>query len=524
MAPSAPSAQITNEIIEKDGKQYPVRTYMPMAAPNDPYAGQWWENTANVTEVWSLPRSATTTTLAIIDTGFALQHEEFTNRWHVNAAESGVTATEAPSALNCSARAIPLDAACNLIDENRDGIVDNETGMVTAENPSRLNCSDQQVALDKSCNRIDDDGNGLVDDVTGWDFMNFDNSVQAGEINPNGDGTTHGTMVAGVAAATGANGVGMAGVDWATKILPLQALDDDSYGDTLSVGDAIYYAIDQKVDVISISLGSALPDDYVKEAVQTALAQGIIVVAASGNDACDCMVYPANYPEVLAVGALNTSQGAADFSSWGASLDILAPGTQMISTTWHTGNQTSAYVSGINGTSFATPLVGGLLTRMISERPEATPQQLIAALTENTNRLGLASTASRTSQLGFGSVNALSAVERMANARTSQMTYAYTPVKKGEYFNAATPLEETGSYAIQRCDQGVPGTTPIYELKKTGRQFFTASEVERHRAITEGYTSTFFAYGCMQQSHDVTTKSRNLNIFREFKNTPHKEQ
>lgn len=511
-----PRADDAAPLVTIDDKQYPLRTYRTLATPNDPLAGQWWETSATLAGAWDIPRGGTETTLAIIDTGFGLKHEEFTNRWYTNPGESGVAVSEQPSTLNCTDRGLALSASCNLIDDNMDTIVDNETGVASYQNPSRLNCSDQLKPLTKDCNRVDDDNNGYVDDVNGWDFINYDNSVQAGELNPTGSGTTHGTRVAGVAAATGNNAKGIAGVDWGTKILPIQALDDDSYGDTRSVGRAIYYAVAQGADVISISLGSDLPDNYILEAVRSALAAGIVVVAASGNDGCDCMVYPARYTETLAVGALNSSNQRASFSSWGQTLDLLAPGTSLTSSTWTSTNQTSAYVSGINGTSFATPMVGGLLTRILSQQPTATPQQLVAALTENTNRLGIATL--HDSQLGFGTLDAQKTSLRMANPVSPTQLYAFTPVQKGSYLTPGTDIEKNGSYLVHSCETGASPATAIYELKKTGDHFFTISKAEQQRAIALGYTSSLFAYECLQQPHDAPSVVRALNMFREFRN------
>lgn len=504
------------KIVTINNKQYPLRTYRPLLTPNDPYANQWWEGNAKLNSAWDIPRGSTETTLAIIDTGFALKHEDFAGRWSINAAESGATTSEQPSLLNCSARGLSLNASCNLVDDDLDTIVDNESGVIGYQNPSQLNCTDRGLTVSKECNRIDDDTNGFIDDATGWDFINYDNSVQAGEVNPTGSGTTHGTLVAGVAAATGNNGKGIAGADWGTKILPLQALDDDSYGDTRSVGRAILYAVERDVDVISISLGSDYPDDFILEAIQAAQAKGIPVVAASGNDGCDCMVYPARYPEVVAVGALDTNNQVASFSSWGQNIDIVAPGTQITSATWLNTNGTSAYASGVNGTSFATPMVGGTLTRLLSQQPSATAQQLIASLTENTGRVGINTI--HDSRFGFGRLDAQKATLRMTNPVSPMQLYAFTPVQKGSYLTAGADLEPNGSYAVHSCEGGSTPATAIYELKKPGEHFFTISRSEQQRAVSMGFTSSLFTYQCLQQPHDTPAVIRNLNVFREFRN------
>jgi hypothetical protein len=499
-----------------NNKEYPLRTYAPLLSPNDPSANQWWVTNTKMNQAWDVAPGARETLLAVIDTGFGLQHEDLANRWYTNAGESGTATQEGASQLNCTDRTLALNANCNLIDEDGDGIVDNETGAVTYQNPSRRNCTAQGKALTKDCNRLDDDGNGYIDDMRGWDFINNDNSVQAGELNPAGSGTTHGTLVSGIAAATGNNAKGIAGVDWHTKILPIQALDDDSYGDTLSVGRAILYAAEQGADVISLSLGSTLSDDYVQEAVHVAIARGSVVVAAAGNDGCECMVYPANYPEVVGVGALNSSNVPASFSSWGANLDILAPGANLTSSTWTSGNGTSAYASGINGTSFATPMIGGMLTRMLSQRPNETPIQIVAALTESTNRLTLAPSTPHSTTLGHGSLDALKATNRIMTPLSLGQLYGFGPVSKG---NRLAVTEVAASYAVHSCEVGTVGSTMVYELKKAGLPtFFTIGKAEVANAQKAGYTATNFTYACVQQPHDTDGVFRTIDLFSEFRN------
>jgi hypothetical protein len=486
--------------------------------PNDPLASQWWVTNMNLDDMWDIPAGGEQTVLAIIDTGFALNHEEFQNRWFINPGESGAASSEAPSVLNCTDRSLPLSASCNLIDDNSDSIVDNETGTVYYQNPSKLNCTALSLPLTKNCNNIDDDSNGYVDDITGWDFINYDSSVQAGQLNPAGNGTRHGTIVTGAAAATGNNSKGIAGVNWQTKILPIQALDDDAYGDTLSVSRSISYAADMGVDVISLSLGSDYPDDLVRDAVQYAIAKGIIVVAAAGNDGCDCMLYPANYPEVVAVGALNTNNTPASFSSWGTNLDILAPGVSIDSATWSAGNPTSDYAYDTAGTSLATPLVSGLVARLASQQPQATPIQLMAALAENTNRLTLNASTPRSNTLGFGTADAYKANNRMYQPLELDQSYMFKPVNKG-LFPIFSVSEEVNSYPAVACPSNTVGTTPMFALTSASLNFFTISYVENYKAQQSGYSSSLFAYACMQQPHDIIQTSRYIDVFHEFKNT-----
>ena len=506
-----------NMAIGSDGTSYPLRSYSAAALPNDPQANQPWVTSANLSAAWNVPRGGAPTLLAIIDTGFALKHTEFAGRFYINPGETGPTTLEAPSRLNCTDRGLPLDKSCNLIDDNGDGIVDNETGPTTVQAPSQLNCTDRGLPLDKSCNLIDNDGDGFINDVTGWDFAYNNSSVQAGKITPSGSGTHHGTYVTGVAAATGNNGVGIAGVDWGTKILPIQALDDTGSGNTVSVANAINYAVDRHANVISLSLGSTTDDPIVHQAVRRAVAAGIVVVAAAGNDGCDCMLYPANYPEVVSVGAATSTGQPATFSSYGANLKILAPGVNLYTTDWQAGNPTSAYASGISGTSLATPVVSGLLTRLLSQQPTATAAQLIAALTESANHTGLTVAAPHSNSLGYGLLDAGSSSARMNTGLSTSLMYAYLNVSRGP--TLLTPALENNAGEVYACNLGTLGTTPMYQLSLNGSTFFSTSTVENQVAISKGYASRLLAYFCTSQPQDRPSFIREINVNAEFIDT-----
>jgi subtilisin family serine protease len=494
-----------NQVVGSDGARYPLHQYTATSLPNDPQASQPWVSSATVSSAWDIPHGAGHTLLAIIDTGFALKHQEFSGRWYTNPGEVGPTTVEAPSRLNCTDRGLPLDQSCNLIDDNGDGIVDNESGPTSYEKPSQLNCTDRGLPLDKSCNLMDNDGNGLINDVHGYDFADNNSSVQAGEINSNGAGTHHGTYTTGVAAATGNNGVGIAGVDWSTTILPIQALDDNGSGNTAGVTNAINYAVSQHANVISMSLGSAYDDPLVHQAVDRAIAAGISVVAAAGNDGCNCMLYPANYPEVISVGAADANGNPASFSSYGSSLKLLAPGVNLYTTDWQPNNQTSAYASGISGTSLATPIVAGLLTLLLSQQPTATPAQLLAALLENTNRSGLAVGSPRNDSYGFGMID--------AGAATRRMNTSYAPVQVYSFGGLSIGTEVAGGYTYQ-CSNGA---TAMYKLSGS-RTTFTRSAVESTAAQAQGSTASLFSYGCMSEPQDQPLVVRTINMAAEFLN------
>ncbi len=345
---------------------YPNIRYTAQSTPNDPdYTTQWYAPKVNQPSAWDLTTGINSTTVAVIDTGFALAHVDFAGRWSTNSGEMGPTASQGPAP----------------------------------------NCTSRGLALDKSCNNLDDDGNGLKDDWRGWDFSAGDNSPQAGSTNPSSSALGHGSLVTGLIGATGNNGVGIAGANWNAKLLPLQALDDDGVGYTDTVASAVHYAADRGAKVINLSLGADSEDILLKAEVDRAISMGAIVVAAAGNTNCGCLLYPANYPDVIAVGASDSSDNRASWSTYGANLDLVAPGTGICSDNWSQANQTSLVTCGHAGTSFATPIVSGAISLMLARAPD-----LVAS---DINRILAQTSTTATSfniYTGFGRLDAYQAV------------------------------------------------------------------------------------------------------------------
>lgn len=503
-------------VISAKGISYPLRSYEALSIPNDPNANQWWVQNIDLDEAWDIPEGNNPTTIAIIDTGYALKHQEFTGRWYQNNGEKGATVSESASDLNCTDQSIALTKACNNIDDDSDGINDNESGATSNQNVSFLNCTDSNQSLDKSCNRIDDDNNGYIDDLTGWDFINGDSSVQAGETNPNESNASHGSYVAGVAAANSNNNVGLAGVSSNSTILPIQALADTGSGHTLSVARSVDYAADKGADIISLSLGTDLSDAYLQDSILNAISKGSVVVAASGNNGCNCVSYPANYEEVVAVGASNSSNNPYSFSNYGANLDVLAPGAGFYTTKWSVANQNSDYASNIAGTSLATPVVSGLLARMRSYAPNASTTELIAAMTENTLRTGL--TTAHADTRGFGIVKAYSSVARLLSPYTPPVTYEFSPVSSGETLGIETTKDVHKVRSYDCGTYGEFGTSPLYQITSSDTKYFTSSYAERAASLNAGSSSQFLARVCILQTHDRPQLLRIINPLIEFRN------
>lgn len=182
--------------------------------------------------------------------------------------------------------------------------------------------------------------------IKGFDFVDDDNDPM--------DLHGHGTHVSGIAAAETNNGTGIAGTAPNTKVLAVRVLDAAGNGSLDDIANGIRYAADQGAEVINMSLGCNCHTVALEDAVNYAYNKGVVLIAAAGNDGVSATFEPASYTNVIAVGAVNSSDRKASFSNWGTWVDVVAPGVQIAST--YLNNQ---YVY-MDGTSMASPYVAGL--------------------------------------------------------------------------------------------------------------------------------------------------------------------
>lgn len=164
----------------------------------------------------------------------------------------------------------------------------------------------------------------------------------------------HGTMVAGVIAARPDNGVGGAGICWTCLVMPVKVLGADGTGTAASIAAGIRYAADHGANVISMSFVLSGPDAGVESALAYAHARGVLLVAAAGNTGSDSPTYPAAYPDVVSVAAVDPTGAVYPWSARGPWVTLAAPGCAY--TTVPGGGFTSSFC----GTSAAAPLVAGL--------------------------------------------------------------------------------------------------------------------------------------------------------------------
>lgn len=222
-------------------------------------------------------------------------------------------------------------------------------------------------------NGIDDDNNGYIDDTNGWNFSNNSNDPTGNPDTP--QNASHGTHVAGIAAAVTNNNIGVSSISWNCKLMPINVAHPTEDLSVLYGFEGIVYAVVNQADIVSCSWGSTGSYSlFDMEVIDFAYANGTLVVAACGNENLDNDIYhhfPSDYEHVLSVGATNkTSDDKASFSNYGNTVDVYAPGINILSTTPNNG-----YFN-LSGTSMSCPLVAGLAALIKTQHPEWTVDQL----------------------------------------------------------------------------------------------------------------------------------------------------
>jgi thermitase len=268
---------------------YVVRTFL---TPNDPrYAQQWHLPKIQAPEAWDLYTGSPTVTIAIVDSGIDLDHEDL------------------------AAKIVP-----------------------------------------------------------GKDFVNNDDIAD--------DDNGHGTHCAGIAAGIANNNIGIAGLAWQCKLMPVKVLAGNGFGSLDWLAQGVIFAADNGAQIISMSLGSFGDSQTVRDAMVYAIDKGSIVIAAAGNHGTTQKAYPAAYPEVVAVANTMQNDQRNPGSAYGDWVEVAAPGTDIMST--FPGN---AYGTA-TGTSMACPLVAGLAGLIKSAAPNMTVEQLKNQIFNNCDPVG----------------------------------------------------------------------------------------------------------------------------------------
>lgn len=301
-----------------------ANTYQINLMPNDSLAAQQWAlEKIKAFEAWDITTGADTVLLAIIDTGIEYFHPDLQNKIYYNPSEMGMTQPGDPC----------------------------WTG----------------VPEDKRFNNCDDDGNGFIDDYMGWDFTDrvgfpFDSlgGDYLGWDNDPFDDHGHGTYIAGIAGAETNNITGIAGAAPNIKILNLRAFDPGGYGEEDDVAAAILYASQSGAKIINMSFGDNSFSLVLRDVVKYAYSQNIVMVASSGNSGSSSPHYPSGYSEVICVGNSTDQDFVAPSSNWGSTIDLVAPGSSVLTTSKNNGYAL------ISGTSASAPYVSAAASLILS--------------------------------------------------------------------------------------------------------------------------------------------------------------
>ena len=191
----------------------------------------------------------------------------------------------------------------------------------------------------------------------------------------------HGTHIAGIIASKD-NGVGTTGVASEADIYSVKVQGFTGKGDLMDTIEGIDWAINNDIDIMNMSLGTERHSATLKAKIDEAVSKGVLVVASSGNTGDSQMMYPANYDNVIAVGATDQNNHLASFSTSGPALDMVAPGVEIVST--YLGD---TYAIG-NGTSQAAPYVTSMLALYMEKYPSKSATELTQMLYNHALDLG----------------------------------------------------------------------------------------------------------------------------------------
>jgi subtilisin family serine protease len=342
-------------------------------------------------------------------------------------------------------------------------------------------------------NGTDDDANGYVDDINGWDFANVDN-------NPTDD-QGHGTNVTGIIAATGNNTIGYAGVDWNCRLMTLKGIDANNSGWYSWWADALYYAVDNGVDVINMSVGGSGTSTLLQNAINYALSNNVTICACMMNTNNNVAYYPAAFPGVIAVGATNAddTRSAPFFwsgtsgSNYGSHISVVAPGNYIYGLSYTSNTNYGTYWG---GTSQATPLVAGVAALLVGIDPSLTPAQIKVIIEQSAeDQVGLTSedVAGWDQYYGHGRLNAFAAVQstRISSSAAYGTVSLYpSPANDvvtfsagGEAMDAFSVVDVQGRTVISESLNGATTHTLNCEMLRPGIYFLRMETAEEVRII-----------------------------------------
>lgn len=392
----------------------PIRLYDldDWTTPNDSaFASQWNLEKVKAINAWAITKGNPQVRIGIIDTGIDYTHPDLIPNLWINPAE----------------------------DRNQNGTFE-PWDFRERRNPVTFQLDPNGITGD--FDGIDQDDNGYADDVIGYDFtdqpfnvdhLNGASDFQFPDPDPFDD-NSHGTACAGIAAAATNNTIGVAGVAPNCKLVALRVFTawggfGGDFAADRDIATAIIYAADNNIRILNMSFGDVVLSPVVRDAVQYAYSQGVVMCASSGNAGGDQQRYPAGYDEVIAVGATTQFDTRTPFTTFGIRLDLCAPGVG-ISTTFPFYR--GFYTPSFGGTSAAAPHVAGTAALLLSLRPNLTAEQVRGILVSTTDDIELEGWDHFT---GSGRLNMLEALQsdgapiaKILSPQTDEGRTAQTPL------------------------------------------------------------------------------------------------
>ncbi|ERI95629.1 putative thermostable alkaline protease [Clostridiales bacterium oral taxon 876 str. F0540] len=219
------------------------------------------------------------------------------------------------------------------------------------------------------------------------------------------DDNWHGTHVAGIIAADGANSIGITGVvgNADVKIIPIKVLDKNGQGSSDIIAKGIKYAADKEADIINFSVGFDVKDEFIRQAIRYARTKGSFVVVSAGNNNINCdNSSPAGDEGAYTVSSINEYNEKSSFSNYGNSIKIAAPGENILSTI------PKGDYDYKNGTSMAAPYIAGVAAMVKAQNPGLTPEDIEYILDKTADDI---MEKGKDEETGYGLVNAKAAVE-----------------------------------------------------------------------------------------------------------------
>ncbi|MBN1628721.1 MAG: S8 family serine peptidase, partial [Thermoleophilia bacterium] len=293
----------------------------------------------------------------------------------------------------------------------------------------------------------------------------------------------HGSAVAGIAAAQGNNAQGIAGAAWNVRIMPIK-ISDNGESDTVTLAEAIEYAASHGADVINVSFatppGSAA-GQTLRDAVESAVSKGALIVAAAGNWGATSVGYPAGLPGVIAVGATDDSDAKwtqeNESSNTGSALDLAAPGGRIISYYRASGERFGYY----GGTSMASPLVAGVAALVLSADSALTSEEITGILADTADDLG---ESGWDREFGAGLLDADEAVSQAAEGASTTTTTAGTTTTTSP--GTTTSTAPTTTTTVEPAGPWFPDVT------EDSTPYWYEIEYLAGRGVVQGFANGLF--------------------------------